>query len=45
VGEEASSFAKGRSPLGLVLLAWAVVIVPLLWGIFETLKKAAPLFR
>ena len=28
-----------------VALAWLVVGLPLLWGVFETLKKAAALFR
>jgi hypothetical protein len=28
-----------------LLLAWLVVSVPLLWGIWETIKKAALLFR
>jgi hypothetical protein len=29
----------------LVVLAWLPVIIPLLWGIWQTLKKAAVLFR
>lgn len=28
-----------------VAAAWTLVGVPLLWGIFTTFKKAAPLFR
>jgi hypothetical protein len=32
------------SPL-LVLLAWLVVGAPLLWGVLQTLKKAAALFQ
>jgi hypothetical protein len=28
-----------------VAIAWTLVGVPLLWGIFTTFKKAAPLFR
>jgi hypothetical protein len=32
------------TPLALVVLAWAAVAAPLLWGIFQTLKKAAALF-
>lgn len=28
-----------------VALAWLVVGIPLLWGVFMTLEKAAPLFR
>ncbi len=33
------------TPFALVILAWAAVSLPLLWGILQTLKKAAPLFR
>lgn len=29
----------------LVVLAWLPVTVPLLWGIWQTVKKAAVLFR
>jgi hypothetical protein len=29
----------------IVVLAWLAVGVPLLWGVFETLKKALALFR
>ena len=32
------------SPLGL-LIAWAIVGIPLLWGVVETLGKAAKLFQ
>ncbi len=28
-----------------VIIAWTLVGVPLLWGIFTTFKKAAPLFK
>lgn len=28
-----------------VVLAWALVAVPLAWGIFKTLQKAAVLFH
>jgi hypothetical protein len=28
-----------------VVLAWLAVSLPLLWGIWQTLKKAAVLFR
>jgi hypothetical protein len=28
-----------------VALAWLLVGTPLLWGVFITLEKAAPLFR
>jgi len=30
---------------GVVLLAWLLVSVPLIWGIWQTIKKAAVLFR
>jgi hypothetical protein len=30
---------------GLVVLAWVLVGVPLLWGVWNTLLKAAALFR
>lgn len=30
---------------GLVILAWIAVGVPLAWGVFVTLQKAALLFR
>ena len=29
----------------VVLLAWLLVSVPLIWGIWQTIKKAAALFR
>lgn len=29
----------------IVVLAWLPVILPLLWGIWQTVKKAAVLFR
>jgi hypothetical protein len=29
----------------LVALAWTLVGVPLLWGVYMTLKKALPLFE
>lgn len=28
-----------------VAVAWALVLAPLLWGVLETLRKAAQLFR
>ncbi|WP_441295762.1 MFS transporter small subunit, partial [Pseudomonas monteilii] len=33
------------APLPLVLLAWAVVVVPLAWGVWVTLQKTAVLFH
>jgi hypothetical protein len=39
------SFGIGRGRLdGTVLLAWAVVVIPILWGVWETLQKTAALF-
>lgn len=28
-----------------VAIAWILVGIPLLWGVYMTIKKAAPLFR
>ena len=38
---------SGGSPgqWGLVVVAWLLVGIPLLWGIWNTLQKAAALFR
>ena len=33
-----------RSSSAVLLLAWAVVIVPIAWGVYVTLSKAAVLF-
>ncbi len=30
---------------GLVALAWALVGIPLLWGVWNTLMKASALFK
>lgn len=37
----------GRRPgqWGLVVLAWTLVGVPLLWGVWNTLVKASALFK
>lgn len=40
--------APGRwsvSDWALVALAWLAVMIPLLWGVWQTAKKAAVLFR
>ena len=37
--------AGGASQWGLVVLAWVLVGVPLLWGVWNTLLKAAALFK
>ena len=33
------------SQIGAMILAWAAVGLPLLWGVAQTLKKALALFR
>ena len=49
--EEHPVSVDGQSPTGapghwgLVALAWILVGVPLLWGVWNTLLKAAALFR
>jgi hypothetical protein len=35
---------RGNNP-AVVVLAWLLVSVPLLWGVWQTIKKAAVLFR
>jgi hypothetical protein len=39
------SAGHGAGQWGLVVLAWAAVGLPLLWGVWNTLLKAAALFR
>ena len=41
----ASGSTSGPRQKIQLLLAWLVVSVPLLWGIWQTIKKAALLFR
>jgi hypothetical protein len=36
---------EARNRLTMVVLAWLPVTLPLLWGIWQTVKKAAVLFR
>jgi hypothetical protein len=43
-GNAAESTGVSRS-WGLVIAAWILVSVPLLWGVWQTVKKAAVLFR
>ena len=45
VSEDQGSPERGASQWGLVALAWILVGVPLLWGVWNTLLKAAALFR
>ncbi|HMH55561.1 MAG TPA: hypothetical protein VK535_04810 [Gemmatimonadales bacterium] len=40
-----TSFKPSSSGWVLVVLAWSLVSIPLLWGIWQTVKKAAVLFR
>lgn len=41
----AGSFGIGRGGLdGKALLAWAVVGIPILWGVWVTVQKTAALF-
>lgn len=42
--ETASSRAEGNSPAA-VAFAWLLVGLPLLWGIWETVKKSQALFH
>jgi hypothetical protein len=34
----------GKTSLAAVLLAWAVVAVPLGWGLYQSVVKSRPLF-
>jgi hypothetical protein len=45
VGEQKPGSGGGGGQWGLVALAWVLVGVPLLWGVWNTLLKAAALFK
>ncbi len=45
VTDELRPTDRGTGQWGLVLLAWALVGVPLLWGVWNTLLKAVTLFQ
>jgi hypothetical protein len=45
VTKETQPGAEGGGQWGVVVLAWVLVGVPLLWGVWNTLLKAAALFR
>jgi len=45
VNEDQRSPEGRAGQWGLVVLAWVLVGVPLLWGVWNTLLKAAALFR
>ena len=34
-----------RGSVAVVLVAWLLVSVPLIWGVWQTIKKASVLFR
>jgi hypothetical protein len=36
---------RSSNNIWTVILAWLPVTIPLLWGIWQTVKKAAVLFR
>jgi hypothetical protein len=36
---------RGSGQWGLVAVAWLLVGIPLLWGVWTTLQKAAALFE
>jgi len=42
--EEPQGNGAGQGRWALVIVAWLAVGVPLLWGVWMTLKKAAVLF-
>jgi hypothetical protein len=37
--------SPSTTPAVAVALAWLLVTIPLLWGVWETIKKASALFR
>ena len=45
MADETEPADAGRGSWVLAALAWLAVGVPLLWGIWTTLEKAAVLFR
>jgi hypothetical protein len=45
VRQEVPESTPGSTNRTRVVLAWLPVTLPLLWGIWQTVKKAAVLFR
>jgi hypothetical protein len=45
VSQENPGGDGGTGQWGMVALAWALVGVPLLWGVWNTLLKAVALFK
>jgi hypothetical protein len=41
----ATEHTESRAQLGLLIFSWLLVGIPLLWGVVQTLKKAALLFK
>jgi hypothetical protein len=39
------SDSSKKTPVGLVLLAWLFVGIPLIWGVSQTIMKSMDLFR
>ena len=44
IGELSASHVRQTS-LTQIILAWAVVSIPLLWGVLQTIEKALALFQ
>ncbi|MGH7701614.1 MAG: MFS transporter small subunit [Gemmatimonadales bacterium] len=45
MGDRENEVHPSEGSWAMVAVAWVLVGVPLLWGVFMTLKKAAQLFR
>jgi hypothetical protein len=45
VTSDDASLQPSKGSWIVVILAWIPVTIPLLWGIWQTVKKAAVLFR
>ena len=45
MSDAANSQRPSTASWVMVAIAWTLVGVPLLWGIFETIEKARPLFQ
>jgi hypothetical protein len=41
---ESQSRGGGRSGMVLVVVLWALVLIPLLWGVYQTLTGVVALF-
>jgi hypothetical protein len=45
MNDAANSQPPSAASWAMVAIAWTLVGVPLLWGIFQTIEKARPLFQ